>query len=235
MEKDWDHFKKGICTYYMNRAYLDRMKIRANKASYRDFSNSKESPSEYFIRKLELLQLVYNCNDRELINEIMSGTPSIWTTILTPHLYFRLEDFQQTVKFHEETLLRSDSRSAYLYRNDFSRNPYSNFRDQQGTKAKVNAVGWSEATKNPPFPKDDANVSKRGTPVSKGGRPCRHCGSGNHWDYECQYARKGERRVRSNHVVQGDADRDAQEEYDELYYGLMSDDEEEKEESVDFP
>ncbi|KAF6755738.1 hypothetical protein DFP72DRAFT_1067544 [Ephemerocybe angulata] len=227
MEYDWDTMKSGICQYYMNSSYMERMRTRANKASYRSSGNSTELPSEYFIRKLEMLQLVYNYSERELITEVMVGTPSQWTTILTPHLYNRLEDFQQAIKFHEDVLVSvgSSRYGNYQYADrDYPRNPFSQYKTP---KAKVNQVGWTDAIKNPPFPKDDANVSKKGTPVSKGGRPCRHCGSGNHWDYECKYARKGERKARVNMIAQSEEDRSAQEEYDDLYYGLESDEEEE--------
>lgn len=70
----------------MNCAFLDKQKARANRASYRDTGNGRETPSEYVIRKLELLQFVYNYTDRELINEIMEGAPSYWSPIITPHL-----------------------------------------------------------------------------------------------------------------------------------------------------
>ena len=41
--------------------------------------NVQELPSEYFIRKLELLQFIYNYTDNELINEIMEGAHLYWT------------------------------------------------------------------------------------------------------------------------------------------------------------
>ena len=68
IEQDWSTLCTAIGEYYMNRAFLDKQKARANKASYRDAGNGRESPSEYIIRKLELLQFVYNYTDRELIN-----------------------------------------------------------------------------------------------------------------------------------------------------------------------
>lgn len=76
IEQDWGTLRAAIGEYYMNRAFLDKQKARANRASYRDTGNGRENPSEYIIRKLELLQFVYNYTDRELINEIMEGAPS---------------------------------------------------------------------------------------------------------------------------------------------------------------
>ncbi|KAJ7133955.1 hypothetical protein C8R43DRAFT_1205891 [Mycena crocata] len=61
----------------------------------------------------------------------------------------------------------------------------------------------------------------------KGARPCRHCGSGNHWDPECKHAFKGMRSARANLAMHSDEMQDAQDAYDNLYYGLDSDDESE--------
>lgn len=49
---------------------------------------------------------MYNYTDKELINEIMEGTPSYWTLIITPHLFQNLEEFQLSVKFHEDSLIK---------------------------------------------------------------------------------------------------------------------------------
>ena len=155
----------------MNRAFLDKQKARANRALYHDNGNGRETPSEYVIRKLELLQFVYNYTDSELINEIMEGTPSYWTLVITPHLFQNLEQFQQSVKFHEDSLLKlgggenlySRQSGQNYSKENSNRSPYNPFRN-----ACVNLVGWSKATENPQFPKDDSNVSPRGTPEEKG-------------------------------------------------------------------
>ena len=236
IEQDWNTLRSAIGEYYMNRAFLDKQKARANRAAYRDSGNGRESPSEYVIRKLELLQFVYNYTDRELINEIMEGVPSYWTPIITPHLFQDLEQFQQSIKFHEDSLLKlGGNENSYVRQNTQSypkdsanRSPYNPFRN-----ARVNSVGWSKNTLNPQFPKDDSNISPRGTPEEKGARPCRHCGSGKHWDKDCKYARKGEKRARVNMVGTTTEDEQAQEEYDNAYYERFSD-EEDIEDSMDF-
>lgn len=213
----------------MNRAFLDKQKARANRASYRNFGNGCETPSEYVIRKLELLQFVYNYTDSELINEIMEGVPSCWTPIITPHLFQNLEQFQQSVKFHEDSLIKLGGENSYgkqgmqnHSKENSNRSSYNPFRN-----TRVNLVGWSKATENPPFPKDDSNISTRGTPEEKGARPCRHCGSGKHWDNDCKHARKGEKRARTNAINSTAEDSQAQEKYDDAYYERFSDGEDE--------
>ncbi|KAJ7351236.1 hypothetical protein DFH08DRAFT_992492 [Mycena albidolilacea] len=72
----------------------------------------------------------------------------------------------------------------------------------------------------PKFPKDDSTVSKKETPESKGARPCRHCGSGKHWDNECRHSFRANKFARANLATASADDECAQEEYDELYYNL---------------
>jgi hypothetical protein len=89
----------------------------------------------------------------------------------------------------------------------------------------VNLVGWSSNLPAPKFPKDDKNVSKRAAPESKGAHPCRHCCSGKHWDNECKHSFKGNHAARANLGSTTSEDVNAQDEYDDLYYGLGSDEE----------
>ena len=221
----------------MNRTFLDKQKARANRASYHDIGNGQELPSEYVIHKMELLQFVYNYTDSELINEIMEGAPSYWTPIVTPHLYQSLEQFQLVVKFHKDSLVRvgndatSPIKNPYYSKEVPSKGSFNPFRTQQ---ANMNLVGWTTAGSKPQFPKDDSNVSPRGTPEEKGAWPCRHCGSSKHWDCDCKYAKKGERSARVNSVTLQQDEKEAQDWYDDLYYETLSEDDE-VEENHDHP
>lgn len=86
-------------------------------------------------------------------------------------------------------------------------------------------VGWSKASSNPQFPKDDSNVLPRGTLEEKGAWPCQHCGSSKHWDKDCKHARKGEKRAWVSAIISTSEDDQAQNEYDNIYYERFSDDE----------
>ncbi|KAJ2923543.1 hypothetical protein H1R20_g13551, partial [Candolleomyces eurysporus] len=230
LEDNWDSLRQGICEYFMNQTWMENQKIKANLARYRETGHGRESPSEYFIRKLELLQLNFNYTDRELINQVMAGCPAHWTPILTPHLFHHIEQLQAAVKFHEDLLLRMDP-FKYNEPSNFQprfnpRNPFNQFRNQRAT-ANL-GEGNSRSTgglPRPLFPKDDSNVSKRATPESLNKRPCRHCGSAKHWDYECKYSRRGEKAARANLVSLDEEDLEEQASYDETYYALESDEE----------
>ncbi|EDR10742.1 uncharacterized protein LACBIDRAFT_324609 [Laccaria bicolor S238N-H82] len=117
------------------------------------------------------------------------------------------------IKFHEDSLVKSGNkplppvRNSYYNKDTQPKSPFNPFRTQ---RANVNLVGWTRNTSKPQFPKDDSNVSPRGTPEEKGARPCRHCGSPKHWDRDCKYARKGERFARVNSVTLQEDEKEAQ-------------------------
>ena len=101
----------------------------------------------------------------------MEGTPSYWTPIVMPHLCQTLEHFQLAVKFHEDCLMRMSNESVFSQRNQYyakdapPKNPFNLFCSQ---RANTNLVGWTQVTSKPQFPKDDSNISPRGTPEEKG-------------------------------------------------------------------
>ncbi|KZT28377.1 hypothetical protein NEOLEDRAFT_1032955, partial [Neolentinus lepideus HHB14362 ss-1] len=51
-----------------------------------------------------------------------------------------------------------------------------------------------------------------------GVHPCRHCGSGKHWDYDCKYSRKGTKQVCAHLAQCSDDELEAMWEYDKAYY-----------------
>ena len=59
MEQDWGTLKAAIADYWMNHSWLEDQKFRANNARYREVGHSRETPSEYVIRKMDLIRLVH--------------------------------------------------------------------------------------------------------------------------------------------------------------------------------
>jgi transposase InsO family protein len=234
---NWGTLKTAIGSYYMNRAWLDKQKARASNASFRESGYSNESPSEYFIRKSELLRLVNKLSDSELILEVMGGAPEYWSAILDAQRYETAVEFQTAIKYHESALSHPPFTTTST---NFERRLKALELGQgrsEGTKqrgffkkpSRSYLVGSSQGTSKPSFPKDDSNVSKKATPESKGARPCRHCGSGKHWDYECKHATKGMKIARTRAVTSAPEEAEALDEYDDLYYDLESDQESEEE------
>ena len=229
IEKDWTTIKEALGAHYMNRRWMDKQKNRAHMASYRESKHPKESPSEYVIRKLELLRTAFTMDDTELIMEIMDGAPNIWNTVLTTQLYRDVVEFQDAVYYHEDTLERLGSERKD-FRDRFEPNKYGdrNNRFNNYRNAHTRLVGSYSNMPKPKFPRDDSNVSKKATPASKGARPCRHCGSDQHWDPECKHSYQSSKRART-HLAGANAKSDeleALEEYEDMYYNLESDNEE---------
>ncbi|KAJ3751600.1 hypothetical protein EV360DRAFT_89578 [Lentinula raphanica] len=225
LEEDWGTLKAGINAYYMNQTWMDDQMAIANNTHFRDSNHATESPSQYFIRKKDLLTRVYQYTDTQLIRQIMLGAPTSWTNIVTPHLYADLDEFQGVIRFHESNLIRVTPRN-WRQPEGIQSNSYLR-QGQNAYNRRVNLVGSSPNLPPPQFPRDDTIVSKlkRGTPEENNARPCRHCGSPKHWDFECKHSRKGMRRVRTNNVMTSPEEIQAQREYEDLYYGLESEEE----------
>src|SRR3984957_11451561 len=88
----------------MNRAWVEKQRGIANRASYRGFSNEKESPSAYIMQKKSLLDLTFAYEDGELIVEIMNGAPHTWRTVIDTSNIFTYREFMIKIKYHEEML-----------------------------------------------------------------------------------------------------------------------------------
>jgi len=223
IEISWTMLKAAISRYYMNRKWLDKQKARATLAYYREASHNKETPSEYYIRKSELLNTVYNLEDSELILEIMEGAPACWNTILTTQLYVDAVEFQEAIRFHEDNLMRMSADTNFrreLHDQDHR------FRSKETYTPRVYSVGAFKGQELPKFPKDNSNVSRQGkTSEEKGAQPCCHCGSRKHWDNECRHSFKGNRATRMNLSRISSEEIEAQSKYDDLYYSLNSDNE----------
>ncbi|EIW52987.1 uncharacterized protein TRAVEDRAFT_85304, partial [Trametes versicolor FP-101664 SS1] len=86
-EQDWEYIRNQIGDYFMNRSWMEKTRKQALAIRYRDSGCPRELPSQYFIRKRELLELAYENSESELISDIMAGAPRVWNTILTPRIY----------------------------------------------------------------------------------------------------------------------------------------------------
>ena len=60
-------------------------------------------------------------------------------------------------------------------------------KKRRDNKKKTRNTNFGSADKSKPTPADHV-VSKGKTPIEAGGRPCRHCNSGKHWDYDCPHS-----------------------------------------------
>jgi len=74
--------KKVILEYWMNYHWLEKQKLRANRARYRESGHQCESPSDYIMHKMELLSLVYSYTDSETIQAIMQEVPDSWASVI---------------------------------------------------------------------------------------------------------------------------------------------------------
>jgi hypothetical protein len=66
----------------MNHHWLEKQEIKAHKARFREAGYQKESPSEYVIRKMNLLYLVYSYTNTETIQAITRCHLTLTITLL---------------------------------------------------------------------------------------------------------------------------------------------------------
>jgi hypothetical protein len=161
-------------------------------------TESLETPTEYVIRKLELLAYVYNYTPSQTMSEILFKAPCMWSTVVNPRNYRDLASFQTAIKYHEDLLIDlgdkydryncSSSTQSHSYKVDTKPCPKgSKTFDTKRKPTRVYAVGWNNPKHSYSHPKDDSNVSKGKTPADYGARGCIHCGSTKHWDRECKH------------------------------------------------
>jgi hypothetical protein len=224
--QNWDTLKDEIRTYWMNQAWIDRTQRKAIRASYRDAGHPNETPTEYFIRKYELLSLVYNFTPSQVMAEVLTKAPRLWSTVLNPRSFTNLAQFQTAIKYHEDLLIdfgrkfdpKGNKASSRSYKVDTQRKPAPKDKKSKPKSARTYSIG-SNLKKTPPHPKDDSNVSKGKTPADYGARGCIFCGSIKHWDRDCKYSsNKALHKARTMFVDYEPDDFYAEAEYDRCYY-----------------
>ncbi|QRW19822.1 Retrovirus-related Pol polyprotein from transposon [Rhizoctonia solani] len=222
---DWPSLRRAITIHFMNRTFMERNKAKALYAKFRDKNHPHELPEDYVIRKMEALTILSDWTDSELITEIMNSAPEHWALYINTSVVTTWDDFLDKIAWHEEKLLNHEGSNttdiqrqlnemkAMLRKLDNPRQSQNQVRAQQ-TISKP--IGWHKGSSLPPYPKDDNTVSKGKTPKDKKARPCRHCGSMMHWDWDCKYAKKNSRNVRAQMAEASEEERAAQEAYDDL-------------------
>ena len=84
-------------------------------------------------------------------------------------------------------------------------------------KSNKKLVGAHKSFTKPQLPKRDDIVSKGKTPEQKGARPCCHCGSGKHWDFNHPFS--GNDKKAKTFLVDLDLEaKDALVAYENCYY-----------------
>ncbi|KAJ7255563.1 hypothetical protein C8J57DRAFT_1517855 [Mycena rebaudengoi] len=105
IRQSWDTMRQALADFFLSSKWLDKTRSKALRATYRQAGHGREKPSEYFIRKHELLTSVYAFEDSAIISEVINGAPRSWCTILDTQNYQTVLDFHAAIIFHEDTLL----------------------------------------------------------------------------------------------------------------------------------
>ena len=213
IQQDWGEFKLAISTYFMNQQWFDRMKSRVLRMRYRQKDHEHEMPSDYFHRKLRMIQEVFNQTESETIMEIMNGALRYWSILIDTSRINTIQDLQYHIKYHEEQLVRNPETQAHNFEKCLKalegRPSRRSTRFVQTNEAEAEAnfvrkklfkkrtVGAHAKFSSYQFPCNDQIILKGKTPKDKGARPCRHCGSSKHWDFDHPLNGKGDRKAKA--------------------------------------
>ena len=139
--------------------------------------------------------------------EVMKGVPAVWNTILDVANMTTIEQLATAMEYYQDQLIKANDydNSAIMrklkevdrFMEKFSKHRARTHEveTEQIIEAEVNAIGQkpngfsnNPITTKPLHPPADHVVFKKFTPEQKGGRPCRHCRSKKHWDFDCPHS-----------------------------------------------
>ncbi|QRV75095.1 hypothetical protein RhiJN_03110 [Ceratobasidium sp. AG-Ba] len=237
----WTTLKAAISAHFMNSTWIAAQRTKAQRMRFKDHGNSDELPIDYVLRKKMHLTLITPMPFDQLIHEIIIGAPAGWQTILRiDDLGGQWTEFINRVHNHSQALIDAKNGANIIKRvenleqrqshvkSHFS-NPKKSGRffkkDKNGKFKSVSREAKIGDRKDLPKPnfnpamRRDAKVKR--PPSAVNARPCIHC-KGDHWDNECKNARKNQNFVRANLAATDEEGLAAQEEYDNLYAELSS-------------
>lgn len=115
--QDWDMLRQAIGNHFCTLNWYNNLEAEALEARYQQPGYSAERPTDYFIRKLELLQTVHNWTERQLVNEILDNAPAYWRTVIQTTNIITLQALSDALEQHEKDLLKNpeDELSAIRY------------------------------------------------------------------------------------------------------------------------
>jgi len=105
VQQSWGDFKLALSTYFMNQQWFNKMKTWILRMRYRQKGHKAETPSDYFHRKLRMIQEVFVQTPLETIMEIMNGVPQYWSILIDTSQINMIADLQYHICYHEDSLL----------------------------------------------------------------------------------------------------------------------------------
>ena len=228
----WDTLRIGICRHWMTQEWRTQEKIRAKKIQFQSEGHRQEGPMGYYYRKLRAIRVSFpGWDEFDIVRDILDNAPEGWqkyfnrqpntlaqlcnTLKATEHLYKKDADIERNItKLMEDMEKFKPRKEGNSWSNKATvgaAKPFFKKANAHAAESK-NPLGYHPKLTEYPFSKRDDVVTTKGqTPAEKNARPCRHCGSGKHWDNECPHARK----AKAVHVHYSTAEADLLEAFDE--------------------
>ena len=182
---------------------FNQMKGKILCTRYHQKGHESETPSNYYHRKLQMIQEVFVQTESETIMEIMNSAPKYWSVTIDTSRINTLSNLQYHIKYHEEALIQNpDTQTHKLERHikaleERSSEPKAEALFAKNKLFRRKLVGAHALFSDYQFSKNNKIVSKGKTPGQKGAQPCQHCGSLNHWDFDHPFNGKDDRRAKA--------------------------------------
>src|SRR5215211_6254878 len=189
---NWGNMRDELIRVFLTRAWTDRTRAKATKASYRGEGNTEETPLGDCLRKSRLLRSVFDYDDSTLILEVLKEVPQEWQVYINSAHIYSWDQFMEEVNQHEHILTPLSTRRSVVTQGNLQK-LWEYIKKPSNSKGRDRNYVQSHAVvpqKKYPFPRDDSTKSTPRSPGSMGKRPCRHCGSPEHWDSGCKYTAK---------------------------------------------
>src|SRR5258706_8354668 len=113
IQQNWGNFRRALSTYFMNPQWFNRMKARTLRMRYGQKGHEQELPSDYFHRKLRMIQEVFVQTPSETIMEIMNGAPRYWSILIDTSRINTIADLQYHIKYREDQLVRNPETQSH--------------------------------------------------------------------------------------------------------------------------
>jgi len=113
IQRSWADFKLALSTYFMNQQWFDKMKGKILRMRYQQKGHESETPSDYYHRKLRMIQEGFVQTETETIMEIMNGAPKYWSVLIDTSRINTLADLQYYIKYHEDSLMQNPDTVTY--------------------------------------------------------------------------------------------------------------------------
>ncbi|KAF9516605.1 hypothetical protein BS47DRAFT_1390654 [Hydnum rufescens UP504] len=198
--QDWDSLKLIMRTRLLGTRWYDKQVTIYDELRFRNRGHEKETPTEWLTRKVRACRVLHPLPDIPdpvfdslEVGTLMEHTPPSWRAYVDVDLCHDTDALFSRVKDQEDALLAisnlSNSRQTEDIANEVIRRVHEDLRR---SRYRSPAMMASSSSLELSYAYEPSDVRSKRKPI----RPCRHCGSKLHYDYDCGSYKKDPKRAK---------------------------------------